>query len=301
MQRFGSLILTTLIIFFLAACDSSETKKPTDTTTSGSIDIAVDETYKPVIEQELRVFDSSFPEAHITAHYEPEAACFKDFFDNKVRLILVTRQLTKQEDTLCDQKQIAPTTESLAADAIAVITNKAATDSMDVSEIKGILTGTFAKKYTVVFDNEGSSTVRFIVDSLLGGQKLGSNVFAAKSNDSVIAYVAKNPDAIGFVGLSYVHDTADSTVDGTFINTVNVVAVKNDTTNAFYKPFQAYIALKYYPFTRKLYYINRDNYMGLARGFANFLKQERGQLVFNHAYLFPLKMSVTIREAEVNP
>lgn len=301
MYRFGSLLLTTIISVSLVACNNGESKRPTDTTTSGSIDIAVDETYRPVIEQELRVFDSSFPEAHITAHYEPEAACFKDFFDGKAHLILVTRPLTRQEDTLCDQKQIAPTTESLAADAIAVITNKSGSDSMDVNEIKGILTGTFSKKYTVVFDNEGSSTVRFITDSLLKGQKLGSNVFAAKSNDSVIAYVAKNPDAIGFVGLSYVHDTADSSTEGTFINNVNVVAVKNDTTNTFYKPFQAYIALKYYPLTRKLYYINRDSYIGLARGFANFLKQERGQLIFNHAYLFPLKMSVTIREAEVNP
>src|SRR6185437_8520630 len=254
-----------------------------------------------VIEEQLKVFDSSYPEAKITAHYEPETECFKDYFNKRSRLILVTRQLSQAEKTLCEQKQIVPSSISLAKDAIAIIINPSSADSMlGVDEIRGILTGTYKKKYTVVFDNEGSSTVRFIIDSLLKGQKLSNNVFAAKGNKDVVDYVAKNPDAIGFVGLSYVCDPNDSTNTGAFIKNVKVVSIQNDSTKQFYQPYQAYIALKLYPLTRNLYYINAEPYPGLGTGFANFLTRERGQLIFAHGHLFPLQMNIVIRDAAIN-
>jgi len=288
------------IVLTLLSC-TDEGKKHTDTLSSGAIDISVDETYKPIIEEQLRVFDSSYPDARISIHYKPEEECFKDYFDNKARLILVTRQLTKDEKELCDQKQIFPSSLELAKDAIAVIVNRSSPDSMlGANELKGILTGVYKKKYTVVFDNQGSSTVRYITDSLLKGQKLGGNVFAAKSNSEVVDYVSKNPDAIGFVGLSYISDTTNAANTGAFINTVQVVSVQNDSTMQFYKPYQAYIALKTYPLTRKLYYISRESYPGLGTGFANFLGSGRGQLIFYHANIFPLRMNVVIRSADIN-
>ncbi|HXS38480.1 MAG TPA: substrate-binding domain-containing protein, partial [Flavipsychrobacter sp.] len=256
MNRVKNIWFLVVAAMCFASCVNDK-NKPTDTLSSGTVDISVDETYKPVIEEQLKVFDSSYPEAKITAHYEPETECFKDFFNKKSRLILVTRQLSQSEKALCEQKQIVPSSIALAKDAIAVIINPASADSMlDVDEIKGILTGTYKKKYTVVFDNEGSSTVRFIIDSLLKGQKLSSNVFAAKGNKDVVDYVTGKQDAIGFVGLSYASDLNDSTNTGAFIKNVKVVSIQNDSTKQFYQPYQAYIALKLYPLTRNLYYIN---------------------------------------------
>lgn len=283
----------------MAACN--EAPQHTDTLSKGVIDISADETFKPVIEEQLQVFDSSYPEAKITVHYKPEAECFKDYFDNKARIILVTRELTKAEKDICEQKKIWPSSEALAADGIAVIVNNASADTiLDISSLKGILTGVYKKKYTVVFDNQESSTVRFITDSILKGDKLGSNVFAAKGNAEVIDYVSKNPDAIGFTGMSYVYVNEDTSRAGTFINNVKVVAMKNDSDRQFYKPYQAYIALKSYPLTRKLFYINAESYHGLGTGFANFLGSHRGQLIFLHDHFFPLKEQIVIRAAEVN-
>jgi len=300
MHGFRAILLMLLSCFFASSC-TDDSKKHPDTLSTGTIDISADETYKPIIDEQLRVFDSSYPEAHINIHYKPESECFNDFFNNKARLILVTRQLTKEEKEMCEQKQMYQSGLELAKDAIAVIINKASADSMlGASELKGILTGVYKKKYTVVFDNQGSSTVHYITDSLLRGQKLGSNVFAAKSNAQVVDYVSKNPDAVGFVGLSYVGDSADAGNTGAFIKTVQVVSVQNDSTLQFYQPYQAYIALKLYPLTRKLYYINRETYPGLGTGFANFLAGGRGQLIFAHANLFPLRMNIVIRTAEVN-
>lgn len=291
----GIIILSVLGIM---AC-GPDPDVPKDTTSKGKIDISVDETYKPIIEQQLKVFDSSFPDAHITAHYKPEDQCIKDLLENKARVALVTRELNAAEQKYCEENSVAPSTLAIARDAVAVIVHPSAADSaLTITQLFGILTGQYKKKYTVVFDNEGSSTVRFMADSILKGQKLGANVYAAKGNPAVVDYVSKNPDAIGFIGLSYVSDGDDST--GNFLSRVKVAAIQDPKTGEYNKPYQAYIALKSYPLTRNLYYINRETWQGLGSGFVNFLSQERGQLIFFHAHLFPLRMNIVIRDANIH-
>ncbi len=293
-------ILALLCSIFLIACDSNEVKKQTDTLSSGSITICVDETYRPIVEEQMKVFDSSFPDAHITVRYKPETECINDFLNDSARLILVTRDLSAEEKKYCEEKKMVPTALPIAKDAVAVILNNSSSDtSLSIETLKGILTGKYKKKYTVVFDNQGSSTLRYMMDSLLKSEPLGANVYAAKGNDSVIAYIAQNPDAIGFVGVSYVSDYNDP--EGlAFIHTVRVAEVYHDSLQQFYKPYQAYIAPNYYKLTRNLYYIHRETYPGLGTGFANFLSKERGQLIFKQARLFPLRTNIIFREAEVN-
>ena len=298
--------LLTVISFIVSltilgiSCDDAP--KHPDTLSSGAIDISADETYRTVIEEQSKVFDSSFPNAKVTIHYKSEGECFKDYFENKARLILVTRELTPEEKKIADQKQFYPTSVSLVKDAVALIVNNENPDSlMDVPMIKGILTGEYTKKkYTVVFDNQSSSLVRYITDSLLKGQKLGANVYAAKSHQGVVDYVIKNPDAIGFAGLADICDSSDPGNTGTFVKNVRVVAVYNDTMKEYLKPYLAYIGLKEYPFVRKLYYVSRESYAGLGTGFANFLLGNRGQLIFAYGHLYPLKMEISIRDVEIN-
>jgi phosphate transport system substrate-binding protein len=300
MIRKLSIFVTICACLYLAACGSGP-KAPADTLSKGTITVSADETFRPIIEEELKVFDSSYPDANITIQYKSEAECFRDFLNDTTRLILVTRNLLPEEKKLLEQKKVVPTSLAIAKDAVAVVLNNSSPDSVfSVSELRGILTGVFRKKYTVVFDNQGSSTVRYTVDSILNGGKLGANVYAAKGNDSVIAYVARNPDAIGFVGVSYVADYNDS--EGlAFKKDVRVASVFNDSLKKFYGPYQAYIAPDYYPLTRTLFYIHRETYPGLGTGFANFMARDRGQLIFKQARLFPLRTNIIFREAAVNP
>jgi len=301
MQLFKNIFIVSAAVIALSGCEDSSVPKHTDTLSTGTINISADETYKPIVEEELKVFDSSFPEAHITASYKPEAECIKDFMNDKARLILVTRDLSADEKKALEDKKIVSTALAVAKDAVAIIVNNSSADSnLSKDAIKGILTGNYKKKYTVVFDNQGSSTLRYIMDSLIPGEKLGANVFAAKGNDSVIAYVQKNPDAIGFVGVSAVSDYNDP-AGLSFIQTVKVSSGYNDKAGKFFQPYQAYIAPDWYPLTRSLYYIHRETYPGLGTGFGNFLAKERGQLIFKQSRLFPLKSNIIFREAAVNP
>ncbi len=294
---FPVLLFAACIVF--AGC-RQDSNVPTDTLTTGKVDISVDETYRPIIEQELKVFDSSYPEAHIIAHYKSESDCIKDLLENKARIVLVTRPLNAVETKFCEENAIAPSSLDIARDAVAIIVNPASPDTaLTIDNLKAILTGQYKTKYTVVVDNEGSSTVRFMTDSILRGQAPGKNIYAAKSNPAVVDYVAKNPAAIGLIGLPYISDDRDSTT-GSFLSKIKVVAMQDPKTGEYNKPYQAYVALRTYPLTRHLYYINRETWTGLGSGFANFMAHERGQLIFFHSHLFPIRTNIQIREASIN-
>ncbi|NBX28564.1 MAG: hypothetical protein EBR55_10035, partial [Chitinophagia bacterium] len=232
--------------------------------------------------------------------YKSEEKCLEDLLHHKSNLIFVTRQLDEKERAYFKQKELRISSLHVAKDGIAMIINKQAPDSfLNKDQIRSILTNKYKRPYTIVFDNAGSSTLRYIQDSILKTEAISPQVYAAKSNAAVVDYVASNPKAIGFVGLDYVQDTSGMQ-DNSFTKKVNVVAIYNDSTKEFYQPFQAYIALKVYPLVRKLYFINSEQKVGAGTDFINFVCKERGQLIFAHEHMFPLHMEIIIRETNLN-
>jgi phosphate transport system substrate-binding protein len=301
MQWKKNINIWVLGLALLSACgDDASVPKVTDTLTSGSINISVDETYKPIMDEELKVFMSTYPEAKITVNYKPESEAIKDYLTGTTKLVIVSRELTEEEKKYCLENKNVPSSLVLAKDAVAVVLHKKAKDTtFSKVQLRGILAGQNQQKYTVVFDNAGSSTLRFIKDSIMKGEPLSKNLYAAKGNQEVIQYVLKNPEAIGFVGLSYISDTMDSTAER-FSTDVRIAGILNDSTQQFYQPYQADIALKLYPLVRKMNYIKNETYPGLATGFSNFLASDVGQLIMGKARLVPMRMSIVIREAAIN-
>jgi len=293
-MKFPILLLAIGCLLF-SACSDDEAHKRVN-----KIIISVDETYQPVFEQLLKVFKSSYPLDTLIVSYKSEQKCLEDLLHHKSNLIFVTRQLDEKERAYFKQKKLRISSLHVAKDGIAMIINKQAPDSfLNKEQIRSILTNKYTRPYTIVFDNAGSSTVRYIQDSILKNETISPQVYAAKSNAAVVDYVASNPKAIGFVGLDYVQDTSGMQ-DNSFTKKVNVVAIYNDSTKEFYQPFQAYIALKVYPLVRKLYFINSEQKVGAGTDFINFVCKERGQLIFAHEHMFPLHMEIIIRETNLN-
>jgi len=304
LKNSGTAVLLTMILWiFFTGCQEDK-RTDIDTPNSGTIHISVDESFKPVIDSQIQVFEALNPKAKIIAEYKPEAECFKDLQKDSTRMIIVTRGLTNQEEKYYQQKfSFLPSWSKVANDAIAVIVNNNAPDSVFLmSAIRGILDGTTGDKQLAVFDGlSGTSTVRYAIDSILKGQPLDpKKVFAEKNSQDVINYVAKNNNVIGFVGVSWIGNPEDST-QLSFLTKVKIASLQcNCPEKTFVKPYQANIMTKRYPMVRGLYYILKENYDGLGGGFANFLTYERGQLIFRRAYLGPAKINFSIRSATLN-
>ncbi|HZG23269.1 MAG TPA: substrate-binding domain-containing protein [Chitinophagaceae bacterium] len=294
-----------LSVFLLIGCGNNQAvKTPGDTIKTGVIHISVDESFKPIIDSQISVFESSFPDAKIIAHYKPEAECIKDLMIDSIRMVIITRGLvSKEESILRDTLSFTPIQGKMAFDAIAVLVNKQAKDSIfDMADIRSLVKGTSGYKYKVVMDGlSATSTVRYAMDTLLQGQPFGKNVVAATSSDGVIDYVTNNKDAIGFVGVSWIGNKEDGN-QLSFSENVKIASLECIICNpkAYVKPFQANIAMRRYPLVRGLHYILKENYQGLGSGFVNFLIYERGQLIFRRAFLWPAKMSFEVRNAGLN-
>ncbi|MDE3250378.1 MAG: substrate-binding domain-containing protein [Bacteroidota bacterium] len=300
---FQKLMAACIMVPLLSSCGGSN-QKPTEGPTFGTIHISADESFKPVIDSQIKVFESSYPEAHIIAHYKPEAECIKDLNVDSIRMIFVTRPLSRDEETVMKSRlSYVPVYGKLASDAIAVIVNKTCKDSLfDMSDIRSLVKGTSGYPYKVVLDGlQATSTVRYVSDSLAKGQPLGKNVVAATSSQGVIDYVGKNTDAIGFLGVSWIGNKED-TEQNSFLKKVKIASLECAACQpvVYTQPYQYNIATRRYPMVRGLYYILKENYDGLGNGFSNFLIYERGQLIFKRAYLYPARMSFEVRSTKIN-
>ena len=303
MKQYRKTLMMLLAIALLGACKTKTNQvDDRDTPNKGTIRISVDESFKPVIEEQIKVHHSSFPDTKIIASYKPEVECLKDLQNDSTRMILIARGLTKNETAFFESKLIfQPQFAILAYDAVAVIVNQASKDSVfSIADLKDILSGK-SKRIAVMDGKNATSTVRFLQDSILKGASFGANVVASKNSADVIDIVSKNENVVGFVGLSWVGDSHDPKQQEQLksIRLALVECVRCVEKGFFAKPSQATIAYAQYPLPRPLYYIVKENAAGLGTGFMNFLSLERGQLIFKRALLVPAKMNFNKRSGKI--
>ena len=295
-----------VLFFGMVQCNSKKQVQVTDTLTSGSLHISIDESYKPGMDEQIKAFEGSNPDAKIIAHYKSESACLNDILnDSLTKMVIVTRGLTRKEENYFKESlHYQPRWDELATDAIAIVVNKKSTDTIfTLQRLQQQLAGLMGKKQQIIFDGlNATSTVRFAIDSILKGAKFDTGVVrAVKNSQSVLDYVAANENAVGLVGISWIGNPED-TAQVKMLQKLKMAYVKCDycSDTPYVKPTQYGIMTKRYPLIRGLYYILRENYSGLGSGFLNFLQYERGQLIFRRAYLGPSKIGFGIRNVKIN-
>ena len=78
-RKVSNKVASLLALAFLFGCGNGKVQDNRDTTTRETIHISVDESFNPIIDSQIRVFESSFPNAKIIAHYKAEAECLVIF------------------------------------------------------------------------------------------------------------------------------------------------------------------------------------------------------------------------------
>ena len=288
---------------------SCDRHKPADSSTSGITTLICDATIKNVISQEVDVFEFTYPKASIMTWYTDEHSAIDSLVTMKSSLIITARQLTdKQKEYLKSQNRNVRT-QQIAVDAIAIIVNPANNiDELSIGELREIMTGKAERwddvfpsklgKIQVVFDHAGSSTVKYVTDSLLRGEKFTSEVYACENSEEVFREVEKRKNAIGVIGVSWI--TADlenadtdnrtmqqkvadlqkndtSAID--FTSRIKVLKIRRDNCPTAYKPYQLYIYEGNYPLYRSIYVTTTAPNGSLAHGFYSFLTGFIGQKI----------------------
>lgn len=305
---FMVVVLSSLI----TSCGGS--KKPTNTSTSGLAKVMCDESFENILNQEIDVFEYTYPNASIMPFYVSESAAIDSLINFKTGLIIITRDLPKEQVEYIKKKNGMCYSQRIAVDAIALIVNKNnPIDSLSMSELHELLSGSATTwkqlnngtndTVKIVFDNAGSSTARYMREKILGGKPFTSHVYAQKSNPNVFKTVRDNKNAIGIIGVSWLSDDmkGDQAIDETsvenlskedttatdFNSEVKVLKIYKDGAKKAFKPYQAYIYDGSYPLYRNIYAICASPRGSLSHGFFSFLTGFVGQKIIMKTGILP--------------
>jgi len=292
------ILVSVIIITFIAYSGCNKSDSPDDAPTYGKITISVDETFKPLIESEVDTFEKIYTYADVNVNFKPQADAFNDLINGNIRLIIVARNLNKDELDVFNNWEIVPKITKIAYDAVALIGSKDLVDTtLTLADINSLLTGKTLpsfKKTRIIFDNSKSSTIHFLKEKT-GVTELSENCYALSSNNAVIDYISKEKNCIGVIGVNWISDKDDTTHLG-FLKSFKILEIESSTSREYYKPYQAYIAQKFYPLWREVYIISKEAYTGLGTGLTAFIASERGQRIVLKFGLVPATMPIRLVE-----
>ena len=293
-------------------------KAPTNTSTSGLATIVCDDSFENIMNQEIDVFEyTTKGNANIIPYYVSEKACIDSLLDFRTKTIVIARDLTEKEKAYLKSEKKLVRSNRIAVDAIALIVNPGnPVEILSEKEIGEILSGEITRwdqiepsklgEIQVVFDNEGSSTVQYMRDSLMNGRKFSPNVYAQNSNQEVFAQVQQRKSALGIIGVSWISadmrtrdlpreerikslERQDTTV-AEFDTSIKVLKVRRDDSIEAYKPYQGYIYSGRYPLYRSIYMITTSANGSLSHGFYSFVTGTIGQKIIQRTGILPARV-----------
>jgi phosphate transport system substrate-binding protein len=281
------ILVPILVLGVVISCEKKDKNNPkSDTIIEGETTILVDETLMPIVEDQVTIFESQY-RAKITLLPKSEKESVIDFTNDKSGIIVLSRELNKEETAIFNQKKIKPRTTAFAIDAISFIKNTKSNDTLiDLKEVIDYLKGTKNSIKGLVFDNPNSSTVNYLCKLAKIEALPNDGVFSFKTNDEVIKHVSENDGMIGVVGINWL--TQPKAAMQKYVNSVKILSVKT-ADNKYVYPSQDNIGTRAYPLARVLYIINCQGYEGLGMGFASFIAGEIGQRIITQSGLAPIR------------
>lgn len=297
----------------LALCLGCGEENKSQSNLTEEVPVAVDQSLQPLLEAEEAAFEGLNKYARINTSYVTELKAIEMLLNDSARIAVVTREMNPAERKILAEQKFQYRSIKIAVDAVALITNRANPDTLiTTAELKDVLEGRRTQwsqvgkngssaKISVVFDNNSSSNLGYLLDTLKVADRSKAPVFAVKSNEEVIEFVKKNPNALGVIGVNWISD-ADDPKTPRFMEGIRVMAVARTPEPAlddYYQPFQYNLALNRYPLSRKLVMLSKEARQGPATSYINFITSDRGQRIVLKAGLLPATQ--VIRLVNIRP
>ena len=315
MKAFNRFVGLTLLLGLLLACGSKPNPEKEEAYQKAASILTADESFYPILDEELYYFQNATLDS-ITPLYINEQDAVIKLMKLETWLAFTTRNFTEKErQNLIDRKYM-PRAIPIAYDGLAIIVNNANPDTCitikdfarvlkgEVSQWKELYPQSKLGEIDVVFDNPLSSTVRWCVDSILGGKQFSAkNIGAVKTSAAVIDYVEKHANSLGIIGSNWLNDKRDTT-NVTFKKNITVMGVsKMDSAKAYnsWKPYQYYLYNGNYPLRRTIYaLLNDPRPNGVPSSFAHFVQLPKGQMIILRSGLLPQSANMNVRSVIVN-
>jgi phosphate transport system substrate-binding protein len=271
-----------LLVFctILTSCEKSG--RIPDDPQQGTITFAADESFRSVSEALSERYMALNPKTKINLVIKKEDLAFMDLLENKVRVIVMSRELSDEEKAAYKSKiDMDMLPGKFAADAVVFVVPKNSTRaSVSINELKSELSSDQKK---IIFDGTNSSNLNFVA------QKLNTTPNQLKfsiinGNKNLINEMNKFPDKIGVVSLNSISRPYDKESQE-LKNSIKILHVVEKDQS--FEPTISNIKGMKYPFTRILYFLTNESYYGLGNGLIRFSCQQLGQIVVEKEGLQP--------------
>lgn len=317
-------ILPIVLVALLAAgCGKQQNAPQTDSATSGSFELVADEALRPAIDSLVTGFMAENPDAHVTVKYVSAEEAVLALLNHQARAIIIDRDLSPKEDSiLASDSARMPSAQwvalekiPLAWDGIAVIASqKSPLTAIRKSDLANIFRGKLSsgsELYAHDFDGSATpastlgtitvalpkypSSIEFSVDSILlgtGAQTAAMHIVRFSTSDSVIDFVRKTPNGIGFIGSAWDHTVAADPS----VKTLPVMPA-DLSSEGLTEPVllnMAYIAQGDYPLVTHVNGYSFDVPNTIPRGFLAYAATAHGQLVFKNYQVLPITQPIKI-------
>ncbi len=281
----------------LAGC-RCEPPDPTrdDKPTEGKILMLADVDAKPAIDKQLEIFHAFYRKAEITVRYLDEAAMLKALHNDSVRVVISTVEPGGEELAYYRERRITTPVVPLYHTAIAlVVSPESGLHQLDVPTLKAMLEGRGPEGSRAIFAGAGSGIARQLIDSLGIATMQGSSL---PDVHAVVAEVARNPKAVGFLPFEYISDLDDPRAVA-LRDSVRLLPVAPAAGATAVLPSQSTIGDRSYPLLRTVQALVTEGKTGLGTGFVSFVANKKGQRIILKLGLLPVR--IPERNIEIVP
>ena len=321
MKKTGKSALLMAVLALATACGGGN-KEPVEK----EFKLMCDESVENIIRQEVQVYELKYPDVRIHANYVDEKAIDDSIMKLTRGVYITATEMTYERRRYLEANHRNTYCVPVAVDAIAVITH---TDNdvveLSIDQLSNILTGKVKNwneispsklgDISVVFDNQNSSTVKYMLNKVTDRKPFGKNVYAQKTNKDVFEMVRTHKNAIGIIGVSWLsrdlnniaivanyskseldamenasevnHDMYSEQTEADYSKAIKVVPIRKNDSPYAYKPYQYDIYTGNYPLFRTIYAICTSPTSSKQHAFCRFITSIPGQKVILNTGVMP--------------
>ena len=270
--------LLTFSLLLLAGLSVSGMAHAADISINGST------TVLPVMQKVSEQYMAEYPDAKLALSGGGSGNGIKALIDGLTDVAMSSREIKESEVEQARAKGVNPVQISIAVDAIVPVVhpdNKVAGLSSD--ELRGIFMGTITNwkevggddaRIVVISRDTSSGTYETWESMIMKGERVAPSALLQASNGAVVQAVAKNRNAIGYIGIGYL----DSSTKGLQVNGKTATP--------------ATALSKEWPLSRELYvYVNGEPSGEIKRLIDYVLDPQKGQKAVAEVGFVPLGMN----------
>jgi phosphate transport system substrate-binding protein len=272
-------------LFFACAHDN---KAKTD-----SIQIKGSDTIVNLIQVLAENFVQSHQNLNISVTGGGSGTGFASLINKTCNIAMSSREIEEKELILAKQNNVEPIGFKVGLDGLVVIVNKNnPVSKLTLAELRNIFMAKITNwkevdgqdKTIVVLSRESNSgTHMFFKERVIRNNDINSSdefsihSLMMSSSQAVYDEVLQNPNALGYVGMSFVN------------NKIKVISVSLDKDNKYVYPTADTIIDSSYPISRPLYLYTDGKPKGLVEMFIDYTLSNEGQKVVIDTDFIPLK------------